>query len=411
MVAIAGSRGFAAASVSRIVETAGVSRATFYEHFSDRDECLLAAYEDLAGRVDAALGGLQAAAPEERLRCALTELLTAAERSPAAARLMTIEVVGAGPGVREARRRLHDRVEAAMRKELGGGKRVSQLPASGLIGGVENVIATRVFRGESNTLGRLLFDLIDWIDSYLHERNGLVIEDPRWDELARRMGTPGSVVLPEEVRLPRGRSALPAAAVEATQRDRILRAVAVLSRERGYLRTTVAEIVARAQISRQAFYNQFEGKRDAFKATQVAALQAVMSRSAEAFFGADNWPDRVWNGLEALLRHSAENPDLAYLDTVDSYAVGEEAIARSIENRMAFNLFLAEGYEMRRNGRRLPQLCSEAIGGAILELLRSQVLGPGAEHSLEALPQAAYVALAPFVGSEEAAAYVNGRVE
>jgi AcrR family transcriptional regulator len=118
MIAAAGSDGLARASVARVVECAGVSRATFYEHFSNQDECLLAAYQFLAAKVEKALTDLEAVEPEHRLRRALSIALETAQRSPAAMRFMTIEAIGAGPRLRDARERLLARMEAAVRSHL-----------------------------------------------------------------------------------------------------------------------------------------------------------------------------------------------------------------------------------------------------------------------------------------------------
>src|SRR5215210_1752545 len=38
-------RGYAAATIDDVVRRAGVSKKTFYEHFADKEECFLAAYE------------------------------------------------------------------------------------------------------------------------------------------------------------------------------------------------------------------------------------------------------------------------------------------------------------------------------------------------------------------------------
>src|SRR5687768_18574853 len=38
-------RGYAAATIDDVVRRAGVSKKTFYEHFADKQDCFLAAYE------------------------------------------------------------------------------------------------------------------------------------------------------------------------------------------------------------------------------------------------------------------------------------------------------------------------------------------------------------------------------
>ena len=44
MTVVAARHGYAEASVARVVKQAGMSRATFYDHFENRDDCFLAAF-------------------------------------------------------------------------------------------------------------------------------------------------------------------------------------------------------------------------------------------------------------------------------------------------------------------------------------------------------------------------------
>ena len=60
--------------------------------------------------------------------------------------------------------------------------------------------------------------------------------------------------------LPRGRGRLAVDEVQDAQRDRILRAVISSTAEKGIASTTIADVVGRARVSRQAFYKQFESK-------------------------------------------------------------------------------------------------------------------------------------------------------
>jgi AcrR family transcriptional regulator len=41
-------RGYSGLTVGELASRAGVSRATFYEHFADKEACLLAAYDQYA---------------------------------------------------------------------------------------------------------------------------------------------------------------------------------------------------------------------------------------------------------------------------------------------------------------------------------------------------------------------------
>ena len=91
--------GYAAASVARIARHAGVSTRTFYEHFTDKEDCLLAAY-DVA--VETAVGRLQAAyAPALPWRDRLGQLLQAwfelLASEPSFTRIYALEIWHATP--------------------------------------------------------------------------------------------------------------------------------------------------------------------------------------------------------------------------------------------------------------------------------------------------------------------------
>lgn len=400
MVAAVARDGYARASVSRVVRIAGTSRATFYQHFAGREECFLAAHADLLSRVAWDLDRVAALPPADRSRAALTTVLDGAERCPDGTRVMVVGALGAPPSARLQRQRWLRHLEAAIDRVAaseGPSRPPVRIPPRALIGGVEGVLARRLLAGDTPHFGQLLFDLLDWIDSYRAGEEVCFGSEATADAGAAPPRLQGSGPFGEPAE---------------GNRQRILAAVARLSAAKGYTATAVSDLIASAHLSRATFYEIFPGgKEEAFRAAQTAALQASVSLSAVAFFGADDWSQRVWSGLEALLAYNAENPELAWLDTVDSYAVGPAAIARSIDNRMAFGIFLQEGYRQSSGARRLPALCSEAIGAAIHEMLRAEVLAGriGSVHSL--MPEFAYVVLAPFLGAEAALDFIRSRAQ
>jgi AcrR family transcriptional regulator len=405
--------GYREASIARVVAQAGVSRATFYQHFEDKEACFLAAYRELAKRMAAELRELEGKGePKERPYEVLRGLLEAADREPASARIVLLEALAAGPTVRAAHERRLGEMEAAMDVYLDeasvGGLQL-EIPARALLGGLGSIVAIRVFRGEAGRLIGLLDDLDAWLRSYaMPGRRRRNRQD--WTELGLRLAEP---IEPEpsplDERLPRGRAALTPAVVASEQRQRLLAAVARLAQEKGYSTMTVADVVATAGVAREVFYEQFRSKEDAFLSAQAYALEASVAQAAARFFKPGTWPNRVWDGLLALLRYFSSVPDLASLDVVESYSAGSAAIRRSFEGRMAFTLFLEDGYRQRPEGDRLPRLCSEAIAGAILELLRRQIVEDRVPQTQGLAPQVAYVALAPFIGPVEALQLVEAK--
>jgi AcrR family transcriptional regulator len=100
-------RGWARIRVADVCGRAGVSRETFYEHFEDLGDCLLAAYEMAADCVlDLASAACEGnGEPAERLRSALGDVLEFLAEEPALAHLLGPGGMGA-PAIATARERL-----------------------------------------------------------------------------------------------------------------------------------------------------------------------------------------------------------------------------------------------------------------------------------------------------------------
>jgi AcrR family transcriptional regulator len=105
-------KGYARVAVADVIERARVSRRSFYEHFDNKEECFLAAYDAGVARLLTAIDeSVRAVAPDwlrgavEGTRCYL-EMLAA---NPAFARTYLIEIFAAGRAALERRRDVHRR--------------------------------------------------------------------------------------------------------------------------------------------------------------------------------------------------------------------------------------------------------------------------------------------------------------
>jgi AcrR family transcriptional regulator len=121
--------------------------------------------------------------------------------------------------------------------------------------------------------------------------------------------------------------------VAADQRLRILEAVAETMAEKGYVAATVADVLARAGVSRETFYQQFTSKQDAFLAAfDVAgeiALQSLARGWDDALVASGATPlERFDAALAAYLDTLVARPAFARTFLVEVYAAGPEAIAR-----------------------------------------------------------------------------------
>src|SRR6476659_903141 len=98
--------GYAEASAEAISREAGMSKATFYEHFANKEECILALFDEAATeclRRMAVAVAQPAASYPEHLRQGTRAFLQTLAEWPDAAQTLLVEIIGAGPRATERR--------------------------------------------------------------------------------------------------------------------------------------------------------------------------------------------------------------------------------------------------------------------------------------------------------------------
>jgi AcrR family transcriptional regulator len=161
-------QGYRGMAVRAVAERAGVSSKTFYDLFSDREDCFLAAFdhgvEQLAGRARPAFGG-------ERdwvagIRVGLAAVLGFLDHEPALRKLVFVEALGAGPRVLEHRAQILGELAPVI--ELGqtgveSNGRLSGVIAEGVVGAAFGVIHARLLEAPSKPLVGLAAELMAMI--------------------------------------------------------------------------------------------------------------------------------------------------------------------------------------------------------------------------------------------------------
>jgi len=167
-IRIAGSEGYAGMTVSAVISKAGVSRKTFYEFFSDREDIFLAAF-DLV--VEQAIEGCRAVYDEEgtwpeRLRRVLEHGLAALAAHPHEASMGFVEVLAAGPralqrrdaAMREFMQFLSPGYEAAA--QAGDEPPIPPLMPEAIVGAIFEIVYARVLQQRTAELPELLEQLM-----------------------------------------------------------------------------------------------------------------------------------------------------------------------------------------------------------------------------------------------------------
>jgi AcrR family transcriptional regulator len=170
MLSAASELGYLETNVQDVIDRAGVSRPTFYEHFANKEDCFLAAFDTSAERlrkkVDAAAdkGG---DVWRDRVRFSLEALLRFASREPHTARTMVVEARAASASAVRRRVDLMDHfakcLQTQARELLPGSRPRGDLTAAGIVGGVESLLYSRLCKQEFDQLESLLPSLMYFV--------------------------------------------------------------------------------------------------------------------------------------------------------------------------------------------------------------------------------------------------------
>jgi AcrR family transcriptional regulator len=139
-------KGYAGATIDDIVRGAGVSKKTFYDHFSDKLDCFLAAYEAASDELLARLREAQSAPGGwlERTRAGIRAYLRWLAAEPALARVFLIEVAAAGPVAAERRERIRDRYAELLRELQADNPELPDEVFHALVAAVDEVVVRHI---------------------------------------------------------------------------------------------------------------------------------------------------------------------------------------------------------------------------------------------------------------------------
>jgi AcrR family transcriptional regulator len=404
LVVNVGRRGYADTSVSRIIAEAGVSRPTFYEYFSDKEDCLLSAltaiHECLGKSVDQSI---QVGNPEHAIQATLVAIVKFASAQPGEALLLTSQSMGAGRSALDTRdagiaalAHLIDAAHARVPPHVA----IPDLNPQIAIGGLYRLLAPRLRRGEPG-LSRTIDDVVAWADCYR-----CVPAERRWHSLTAADDPTGAPADAHGAALaaplqPHRSMRLSREQTASNRRHRILYAAAQLAESQGYNVTTIADITQLAGVDGRTFYATFADKQDAFMAVHELGVQQVMSATAGAFFTGSSWPDRMWAAGKAFTSFLESNPMITHVGFVEAYAVGPGAVQRVEDSHVTFTIFLREGYQHNPIGTP-PRLALEAIIASVFELVYREARSSPRPRVSGRLGAMAFLSLAPFLGPSEA---------
>jgi AcrR family transcriptional regulator len=411
MVSIVSHGGYARASIGELARRAGVSRGTFYEIFREKEECFLAAFTEHAERLEREIEANMSEASGRALELVVDRLCMFAGAEPETFNFMFHESLLAGPKAGDLREaviiRLHQLVrtaEAPADEESG----TLDAPAELLLSAVLRLLTMHVNRDCLDSDG-MRPELRDWLSFYRAPSGPFRWRtlEPVAELMRSHVASADSMALRRTV--PKGRHGLSNEALRALQKERIAHGTAEAIRAHGYAEATVSDIVACAGVSRDVFYAEFRDKHEAFNEAAKLVFEHLLATMASAYYGsAAPWPERVWSAGEGFARFLEEEPVLAYFLFVGTSAPHPQ-VDRVNEYILAFRVFIDDGFEHSRPGATVPEIASEALVSAVLAIVTYLIRHERTRELRGLIPVIVYVVLAPFLGREEAAGFVQER--
>jgi AcrR family transcriptional regulator len=388
-----------------VITRAGVSRKTFYVHFEDRRDCLMAAHSLAAEQTLASATDIAKRATERnRLQATIAALCALASEQPGASSLQVAEIAAAGQAGLLLREQKIHALSALLRSGLAP---AANTPADALMGMITGGLM-RVIDEHASTKSphALATQLTRWIRSYhpappeLVQLDGpfLGAEALRADRTPIGGRAPGTLSqLPR--RSPDGNRGVSPSFTAHSQRERILDAVANLSASRGYVALTVDDVVALAGVSLNAFYEHFKDKEDAFLVAHELGHMRGIAILEQALSSAESWEVGVREGVGALLGFFFSEPSFARLAVVEAPIATPQTASRMRHQVANYSRLLLSGAP---RSRKPPAITDQAIAAALHEAVFTFAIHGSIRHPGKAHSYATYLVLAPFLGPRKA---------
>ncbi len=391
MVEAVADGGYRAVNVKQVTALAGVSRRSFYEQFSNKEDCYLGTFDTVAARWAAAARRACArceATFSARVRAAMGALAEEVAERPKEARLALCETRTAGAAPLARLGEATGACERVLATTLQDSPDAAPLPPAvvrAIVGGAREIAWRGVAAGQARRAD-LAAELSAWF---------LAFRLPAGHEFTARLAE--SVATQAQEMLATRRR--PAPLVARDERGRLLESVLRLALVAPYEQLSAPEIAEEAGVPLESFFALFRGRDECY----VAAIEDIghtLTAHVEATLKATpgDWPQRARAAVRALFAHLEVNPLHAHTLAHGALRAGEPAAGRGSECLLALAQLLARDADE-------PAACAvEGLAGALWRVVACQC----ESGRLQLLPLLAdhvcFAALAPRLGAEQAAA-------
>jgi AcrR family transcriptional regulator len=400
MVEAVSRNGYERTSVKQVIGLAGVSRRSFYEQFTNKQECFLATFDLIAGRelqrmakaYLASEGGIA-----ERIGAAYETFAEQASENRKAATLVLVDTQTAGAAGTLRLRTATRACERMLARSFLDAPDAAPLPTPivrGITGGLHGAIG-RALAQDGPGPQELSEEMLRWT---------LLFQTPdaaRMDELLasrvnRRMR---EISLASAHRPHPDENGEPA----RNERSRLLHEILRLAAMQDYRELTAPQIADEARVPIDVFLELFASREDCYVAALDMIGDQLLTIAADPDLVSDDWPMAVRRVLSELLSYLGAHPLYARTIAQEAFAAGSDAVRRTLDLADELATLLSEGAPAGAASA----LAVEGIAGALLHTVRCQVVSGRIQLLGVLSDHLSYLVLAPFIGAEAALAAIS----
>lgn len=188
----------------------------------------------------------------------------------------------------------------------------------------------------------------------------------------------------------------------ASQRARILDALADVVAAHGWRRTTIAAVSTHASVSPATFTDIFSGLDAAFVSLVRQVTTQAVSLLRDAFEHELIWQLGVIGAVESLMRFFDAEPSLARIWLVEANAGPSEALEQRVKLLGPFLTLIDEGRNVVPGRREPPPFASEALVASMIGILHTRLVTGKTPPFVSLLGELTALLVAPFLDHVEA---------
>lgn len=187
--------------------------------------------------------------------------------------------------------------------------------------------------------------------------------------------------------------------VREVQRARVISAMTEVAAELGIANTTVADVVARAGVSRRTFYELFDDRDQCFLAALEDALTCAASHIVPAYETPTRWHERIRAALVAFLSFLEAEPEAGRVIVVETLGGGSAALERRKRTLLHVYAAVDEGRLASKDAKRLPPLTAEGLVGGAASVIHARLVAPDGRSLLELTGPLMSMIVLPYLGA------------